>query len=72
VNSGKRHGKSNDLGAHHLGSADWTNFELYFRETFEQIALFGQSGLLRLANPEHAQSCESQTHVAGIGEYASI
>jgi hypothetical protein len=26
--------------------------ELYFRETFERVALFAQGGLLRLANPE--------------------
>jgi D-3-phosphoglycerate dehydrogenase / 2-oxoglutarate reductase len=34
----------------HLGWAEWTNFELYFREAFEQIVLFEQDRQLRLAN----------------------
>ncbi len=36
----------------HLGWAEWENFELYFRETFEQIVAYAQGGALRLANPE--------------------
>jgi D-3-phosphoglycerate dehydrogenase len=43
---------ANVLCTPHLGWAEWTNFELYFRETFEQIMLFEQGGPLRLANPE--------------------
>jgi D-3-phosphoglycerate dehydrogenase len=41
----------NVLCTPHLGWAEWTNFELYFRETFEQIVLFEQGQPLRLANP---------------------
>src|SRR5262245_59334256 len=36
----------------HLGWAEWDNFELYFREAFEQIVAFEQGAPLRLANPE--------------------
>ena len=36
----------------HLGWAEWENFELYFREAFEQIAAFVAGQPLRLANPE--------------------
>ena len=43
---------ANVLCTPHLGWAEWTNFELYFREAFEQIVLFVQGGSLRLANPE--------------------
>jgi len=42
----------NVLCTPHLGWAEWTNFELYFREIFEQIVLFEQGAALRLANPE--------------------
>ncbi len=35
----------------HLGWAEWDNFELYFSETFEQIAAFAAGRPLRLANP---------------------
>jgi D-3-phosphoglycerate dehydrogenase len=42
----------NVLCTPHLGWAEWTNFELYFRETFEQIVLFEQGQPLRLANPQ--------------------
>ena len=42
---------ANVLCTPHLGWAEWTNFELYFRETFEQIMLFEQGGPVRLANP---------------------
>jgi D-3-phosphoglycerate dehydrogenase / 2-oxoglutarate reductase len=45
---------ANVLCAPHLGWAEWTNFELYFREAFEQIVLYEQGGPLRLANPEVA------------------
>jgi D-3-phosphoglycerate dehydrogenase len=36
----------------HLGWAEWDNFELYFRETFEQIVAFEGGQPLRLANPQ--------------------
>ncbi|HZT52527.1 MAG TPA: D-2-hydroxyacid dehydrogenase family protein [Stellaceae bacterium] len=35
----------------HLGWAEWDNFELYFREAFEQIAAYAAHRPLRLANP---------------------
>ena len=35
----------------HLGWAEWENFELYFSETFEQIAAYAAGQPLRLANP---------------------
>ena len=35
----------------HLGWAEWDNFELYFDETFEQIANYAAGMPLRLANP---------------------
>jgi|SRR5215510_698794 len=43
---------SNVLCTPHLGWAEWQNFELYFRETFEQIAAFEQGKPLRLRNPQ--------------------
>jgi len=42
----------NVLCTPHLGWAEWTNFELYFREAFEQIVAYKQGLPLRLANPE--------------------
>jgi len=42
----------NVLCTPHLGWAEWTNFELYFRETFEQIVAYEQGRPMRLANPE--------------------
>jgi D-3-phosphoglycerate dehydrogenase len=42
----------NVLCTPHLGWAEWTNFELYFREAFEQIVLFEQDRPLRLGNPQ--------------------
>jgi len=42
----------NVLCTPHLGWAEWTNFELYFREAFEQIVLFEQGKPLRLGNPD--------------------
>jgi D-3-phosphoglycerate dehydrogenase len=42
----------NVLCTPHLGWAEWTNFELYFREAFEQIAAYQQGLPMRLANPE--------------------
>jgi D-3-phosphoglycerate dehydrogenase len=42
----------NVLCTPHLGWAEWTNFELYFREAFEQIVLFEHGAPLRLANPD--------------------
>ena len=35
----------------HLGWAEWENFELYYSETFEQIAAYAAGATLRLANP---------------------
>ena len=34
----------------HLGWAEWDNFELYFREAFEQIVAYAKGTPLRLAN----------------------
>ncbi len=42
----------NVLCTPHLGWAEWGNFELYFRETFEQIVAYEQRLPLRLANPQ--------------------
>ena len=42
----------NVLCTPHLGWAEWTNFELDFREAFEQIVLFKQGAPLRLGNPD--------------------
>src|ERR1700736_194860 len=42
----------NVLCTPHLGWAEWTNFELYFREAFEQIVAYEQGLPLRLANPK--------------------
>ena len=41
----------NVLCTPHLGWAEWTNFELYFREAFEQIVAYEQGLPLRLGNP---------------------
>jgi D-3-phosphoglycerate dehydrogenase len=42
----------NALCVPHLGWAEWGNFELYFREAFEQIVAFEKGEPLRLANPD--------------------
>ena len=42
----------NVLCTPHLGWAEWTNFELYFREAFEQIAAFEKGLPMRLRNPD--------------------
>ena len=42
----------NVLCTPHLGWAEWTNFELYFREAFEQIVAYERGLPLRLRNPE--------------------
>src|SRR5262245_45285246 len=42
----------NVLRTHHLGWAEWTNFDLYFREAFEQIVAYQQGLPVRIANPE--------------------
>jgi D-3-phosphoglycerate dehydrogenase len=42
----------NVLCTPHLGWAEWDNFDLYFRETFEQIVKFENNEPLRLANPK--------------------
>jgi D-3-phosphoglycerate dehydrogenase / 2-oxoglutarate reductase len=41
----------NALCVPHLGWAEWDNFELYFKEAFEQIVAFENGEPLRLANP---------------------
>src|SRR2546427_777651 len=41
----------NVLCTPHLGWAEWVNFELYFREAFEQIAAYEQGLAMRLGNP---------------------
>jgi D-3-phosphoglycerate dehydrogenase len=41
----------NVLCVPHLGWAEWANFELYFREAFEQIVAYEQGLPLRLGNP---------------------
>jgi D-3-phosphoglycerate dehydrogenase / 2-oxoglutarate reductase len=41
----------NVLCTPHLGWAEWDNFELYFRECFEQIEAFDKGQPLRLGNP---------------------
>jgi D-3-phosphoglycerate dehydrogenase len=42
----------NVLCTPHLGWAEWENFELYFKEAFEQIVAYADGAPLRLANPE--------------------
>ena len=42
----------NALCVPHLGWAEWDNFELYFREAFEQIVAFEKGEPLHLANPD--------------------
>jgi len=42
----------NALCTPHLGWAEWDNFELYFRECFEQIVAFEQGREMRLINPQ--------------------
>jgi len=42
----------NALCVPHLGWAEWDNFELYFRECFEQIVAYEKGETLRLANPD--------------------
>jgi D-3-phosphoglycerate dehydrogenase / 2-oxoglutarate reductase len=42
----------NVLCTPHLGWAEWTNFELYFREAFEQIVAFEKGVPMRLRNPD--------------------
>src|SRR6266516_4852729 len=41
----------NVLCTPHLGWAEWTNFELYFREAFEQIVAYQHGLPMRLGNP---------------------
>ena len=41
----------NVLCTPHLGWAEWDNFDLYFREAFEQIVKFEKGEPLRLGNP---------------------
>jgi len=42
----------NVLCTPHLGWAEWDNFELYFRECFEQIVAYETGTPMRLANPD--------------------
>ena len=42
----------NVLCTPHLGWAEWTNFEQYFREAFEQIVAYERGLPMRLANPD--------------------
>lgn len=42
----------NVLCTPHLGWAEWTNFELYLREAFEQIVAYEKGLPMRLKNPE--------------------
>ncbi|HLH87102.1 MAG TPA: D-2-hydroxyacid dehydrogenase family protein [Xanthobacteraceae bacterium] len=42
----------NALCTPHLGWAEWDNFELYFRECFEQIVAFEHGREMRLINPQ--------------------
>jgi len=42
----------NVLCTPHLGWAEWDNFELYFRECFEQIVRFEKGEEMRLGNPK--------------------
>jgi len=42
----------NVLCTPHLGWAEWDNFELYYRECFEQIVAHAAGEPLRLANPD--------------------
>jgi D-3-phosphoglycerate dehydrogenase len=42
----------NVLCTPHLGWAEWDNFELYFRECFEQIVAYETGAPMRLANPD--------------------
>ena len=42
----------NALCVPHLGWAEWDNFELYFRECFEQIVAYESGEPMRLANPD--------------------
>jgi D-3-phosphoglycerate dehydrogenase len=42
----------NVLCTPHLGWAEWDNFELYFRECFEQIVAYSQAKPMRLAGPQ--------------------
>jgi D-3-phosphoglycerate dehydrogenase len=42
----------NVLCTPHLGWAEWDNFELYFRECFEQIVAYAAGRTMRLARPQ--------------------
>jgi D-3-phosphoglycerate dehydrogenase / 2-oxoglutarate reductase len=42
----------NVLCTPHLGWAEWDNFELYFRECFEQIVAYSAGTKMRLARPQ--------------------
>jgi D-3-phosphoglycerate dehydrogenase len=41
----------NALCVPHVGWTEWDNYELYFRECFEQIVAYEKGEKLRLANP---------------------
>lgn len=42
----------NALCVPHIGWTEWDNFELYFRECFEQIVAYEKGEPMRLANPD--------------------
>ena len=42
----------NVLCTPHLGWAEWDNFELYFRECFEQIVAYAEGAPMRLVGTE--------------------
>lgn len=50
----------NVLCVPHLGWAEWTNFDLYFGECFEQIVAFEKGQPLRLANPDVKPRAKAQ------------
>jgi hypothetical protein len=49
----------NVLCTPHLGWAEWDNFELYFRECFEQIVKFEKGEALRLGNQPSSRGAQS-------------
>jgi hypothetical protein len=51
----------NVLCTPHLGWAEWTNFELYFREAFEQIVAYEQGLPMRLGNPACNREIEERS-----------
>ena len=56
----------NVLCTPHLGWAEWENFELYFREAFEQIVAYEHGLPLRLANPTQNDATASEDAMPSI------